>query len=343
MTGLRLTINRKAVLSDIFRFLSYITFRKIINYSSLLHSYIYSVWRRKAGLTGSPCSLTVEPLSICNLACPECPTGSAELTRQMGVIRKDDYYSFIDQTYKNLLNLSLYFQGEPYLHPYFFDLISYAHEHKIYTSCSTNGHFLTELFSKRTIKAGLDRLIISLDGTDENSYREYRKGGNFDTVIQGIHNMVALKKEMKVSNPLIVIQFLVLRTNEHLIGDIKKLAGDLQVDVLELKTARFNDFKKGNPLMPENEQYCRYKKMPGGDYVIKKRLKNSCFRMWSSSVITWDGLVVPCCFDKDAANQLGSLNQNSFKEIWSSDKYDLFRNKLLQERKGIEICRNCTT
>jgi radical SAM protein with 4Fe4S-binding SPASM domain len=343
MTGHRLTINRKAVLSDFFRFSHSLTFNKLINYTALCFSYFFSVCRRKAGLKGSPCSLTIEPLSICNLACPECPTGTAKLTRPMGVIRRNQFFSVVDQTYKKLLNLSLYFQGEPYLHPHFFDLISYAHDHNIYTSCSTNGHFLTEPASKRTIKSGLDRLIISVDGTDENSYRKYRSGGSFETVISGIKNIVALKKEMKTSNPLIIIQFLVLRTNEHLTGDIKALAEELNVDVLELKTARFNNFEKGNPLMPENEHYSRYKKTPGGKYEIKKSLKNSCFRMWSSSVVTWDGMLVPCCFDKDATHKLGDVTKNTFKEIWSSEEYDAFRNNILKERKNIEICRNCTT
>ena len=39
--------------------------------------------------------------------------------------------------------------------------------------------------------------------------------------------------------------------------------------------------------------------------------------MWHSCVITWDGKVVPCCFDKDAHHTLGDLTQNSFSEIWN--------------------------
>jgi radical SAM protein with 4Fe4S-binding SPASM domain len=59
-------------------------------------------------------------------------------------------------------------------------------------------------------------------------------------------------------------------------------------------------------------------------------------------VITWDGKVVPCCFDKDAHFVLGDLSQNSFQEIWNGEKYHRFRQSLMRSRSEIEICKNCT-
>jgi radical SAM protein with 4Fe4S-binding SPASM domain len=64
--------------------------------------------------------------------------------------------------------------------------------------------------------------------------------------------------------------------------------------------------------------------------------------MWHSCVITWDGKVVPCCFDKDAKFVLGDLTQQTFEEIWNGKKYQDFRKSLLYSRQEIEICKNCT-
>ena len=61
-----------------------------------------------------------------------------------------------------------------------------------------------------------------------------------------------------------------------------------------------------------------------------------------SCVITWDGLVVPCCFDKDAVYQMGDLKNNSFEEVWKSEPYKAFRTKVITNRKSIDICTNCT-
>jgi len=64
--------------------------------------------------------------------------------------------------------------------------------------------------------------------------------------------------------------------------------------------------------------------------------------MWHSCVITWDGKIVPCCFDKDAKYVMGDLKQQAFPEIWKSDAYNRFRASLLKGRNEIDICKNCT-
>jgi radical SAM protein with 4Fe4S-binding SPASM domain len=121
----------------------------------------------------------------------------------------------------------------------------------------------------------------------------------------------------------------------------------LGADKVELKTAQFDNFRNGNPLMPENQKRSRYKKT-GTDlegrplYRIRNRMPNHCFRMWRSCVLTWDGTVVPCCFDKNAEYGMGNLKENSFQEIWKDDKYRNFRMKILKSRKSTDICRNCT-
>jgi radical SAM protein with 4Fe4S-binding SPASM domain len=142
--------------------------------------------------------------------------------------------------------------------------------------------------------------------------------------------------------PYIILQCLILKSNEHLINEITQLSRQLEVDKLELKTAQFYNFKNGNPLMPAIPEYSRYIQNTDGAYSLKKKIKNRCLRMWQSVVITWDGKVVPCCFDKDAQHQQGDLNKSSFKEIWNGNNYKTFRKEVLINRKNIDICCNCT-
>ena len=82
--------------------------------------------------------------------------------------------------------------------------------------------------------------------------------------------------------------------------------------------------------------------MTGGNYAYKGGLANHCWRLWHDPVITWDGLVAPCCFDKDAQHKLGDLKTMPFKEIWKNQKYREFRASILQGRKNIDICSNCS-
>ncbi|MCB0501741.1 MAG: SPASM domain-containing protein, partial [Bacteroidetes bacterium] len=114
------------------------------------------------------------------------------------------------------------------------------------------------------------------------------------------------------------------------------------MDEVIFKTAQVYDFKNGNELIPTIDQYSRYKKNSDGTWSIKNTLDNQCWKMWHSCVVTWDGKVVPCCFDKDADHIMGDLSAISMKKIWASDTYKTFRGSILNSRSEIDICQNCS-
>jgi len=329
--------------NDSVNLLSKLTFKRLGNAIKVLSSYYLSKWRGKPIQWGYPISISFEPTTSCNLRCPECPSGLRAFTRPTGMLQKDFFSETIDQLYKELLYLVFYFQGEPYLNPSFLDMVKYASSRKIYTATSTNAHYLNDANAKRTIESGLDRLIISIDGTTQEVYQQYRIGGQLDKVLEGTKNIVKWKKEMKSKTPFIIFQFLVVKPNEHQIEAVKELGKEIGVDAVWFKTAQVYDYETDpNQLIPTNVKYSRYKKDDNGKVVVKNELQNHCWRLWHSPVITWDGLVVPCCFDKDAQHQLGDLKGKPFKEIWNNDKYAGFRKSIMQSRKNIDICANCS-
>lgn len=319
-----------------------ITPRKSWNAARVLSSYYVSRITHRPALSALPISIAVEPTTRCNLRCPECPSGLRAFTRPTGMLKDDLFKKVINELAPALSYLIFYFQGEPYLNPRFLEMVQYAAGKGIYTATSTNAHFLDENLAKATVQSGLDRLIISVDGTTQETYQQYRIGGNLEKVIEGTKNIIRLKKELKSKTPHVIFQFLVVRPNEHQVPDVYALAKKLGVDQVLLKTAQLYEFANGSDLMPLQEKYSRYKKNADGTYGIKNNLANHCWKMWHSCVITWDGKVVPCCFDKDAHFVLGDLTKNSFEEIWFSEAYTNFRTALLRSRRQIEICKNCT-
>ena len=248
----------------------------------------------------------------------------------------------INEVHKNLLYLTFYFQGEPYLHPEFLDMVQYASAKKIYTATSTNAHYLNDENARKTVESGLDRLIISIDGTSQETYEQYRIGGQLEKVLEGARNMVKWKKELNSNTPHLIFQYLVVRPNEHQVEEVDKIARAIGMDEVIYKTAQVYDFKNGNDLIPTIDKYSRYKQNTSGKWEIKNSLENQCWKMWHSCVITWDGRVVPCCFDKDAEHVLGEFPQTSIKEIWDGNAYRNFRNSILRSRNEIDICQNCS-
>lgn len=327
---------------DAFNLFSKLSIRKVVNITKVWSSFFWSKWKSQPLQRGLPISISIEPTTACNLGCPECPSGLKYFTRPTGNLKPKFYESIIDQLEKDLLYLTFYFQGEPYINPSFLEMVKYASDRKIYTATSTNAHFLNDENARKTVESGLDRMIISIDGTTQEVYESYRKNGDLSKVIEGTKNIIKWKKKLKSSTPNVMFQFLVVKPNEHQIEEVKKLGKELGVDSVKLKTAQVYEYENGNDLIPEQQKYSRYQKEADGKYSIKNSLEDQCWKMWSSCVITWDGKVVPCCFDKDATHRLGELKDMSFNNIWQGDAYQNFRAQLLNGRKNIDICKNCS-
>lgn len=329
-------------IADSLNFISKLNPRKLWNATKVISSFYLSSYLQRPIQWGLPFNISIEPTTSCNLGCPECPSGLKSFTRDTGTLEVDFYEKFLQETHENLIYLYFYFQGEPYLHPKFLSLVQEASKQNIYTVTSTNAHFLTPRKAKETVESGLDRILISIDGTTQDTYESYRIGGSLEKVIAGTKNLVAAKKALKSSTPHIIIQFLVVKPNEHQIPEILQLGKDLGVDEVKLKTAQIYDYKNGSDLIPTLDEYSRYKKQEDGTYVLKNKLENKCWKLWHSCVVTWDGKIVPCCFDKDAKYEMGDLSKHTFESIWRNEAYARFRTQLVLKRKSIDICTNCT-
>jgi radical SAM protein with 4Fe4S-binding SPASM domain len=329
--------------NDTVNLLRKMTIKRVANAFLVFFSFQLSRLIGRPVQWGLPISVSFEPTTSCNLRCPECPSGLRAFSRPTGMLKNDFFRETIDEIHEHLTYLIFYFQGEPYLNPDFLDMVKYASSKKIYTATSTNAHYLNDDAAKKTVESGLDRLIISIDGTTQDVYKQYRVGGNLEKVIEGARNIIKWRTALNSKTPFVFFQFLVVKPNEHQIEEIKKLAEEIGVDEVRFKTAQVYDYENDpNQLIPVQEKYSRYKIGKDGKYRPKNKMVNRCWKLWHANVITWDGLVVPCCFDKDAIHRMGDLKSGSFKQIWKSDSYKKFRSELMTGRKNIDICSNCS-
>jgi radical SAM protein with 4Fe4S-binding SPASM domain len=332
----------KIFIQDSINLLSKLTGKRLLNMAKLFSSYYISKAISKPMHWGMPMSLEVEPTTSCNLRCPQCPSGLREFSRKTGMLSFSLYKNIIDEVHEELVWLVMYFQGEPFLNSQFLDFVRYANSKNLYTATSSNAHYFNDKIARETVESGLSRLIVSIDGTTQESYSKYRIGGQIEKVIDGTERLLFWKKKLNRQTPHIIWQFIAFKHNEHEIPMIKKMALAIGVDELTIKTAQVYDYENDTEFIPNQSELSRYQKQNDGTFKLENKLLNQCWKMWRSSVITWDGLVVPCCFDKDATHQFGKITELSFNEIWRSNNYNQFRNAILKSRKGIDICTNCT-
>jgi radical SAM protein with 4Fe4S-binding SPASM domain len=327
---------------DSLNIVKHLSIRRIWNLVLLKISFWVTRISSRSIFFGQPFSLSIEPTTACNLGCPECPSGLKQFTRPTGKLNLKLHEEILKQVKNSVFYINYYFQGEPFLHPQFLSIIRQAKKARIYTTTSTNAHFIDKSKAEEIVLSGLDRLIISVDGLTQETYEQYRVHGKLEQVLTASKLLVEAKSKLKSNTPFLIFQFLAVRPNEHEIPHIFDLGRAIGIDEVRIKTAQLYEFKNGNPLMPEDQKYSRYVKQKDGTYRIKGNPGNHCWRMWSGSVLTWDGKVVPCCFDKDAKHVLGSIQESSFEEIWSSEKYKSFRKAVINNRQQIDICKNCS-
>jgi len=322
----------------------YITFNRSVNFLKSEISYLISIFGVQLTRSISPFFLSIETANYCNLHCPECPVGIRQATKTDQLLFDITLYKqLIDNQKSTLQHVILYFQGEPLLNKQLPEFIEYAHKANIYTSTSTNGQFLNKKNAREIVLSGLDKLIVSVDGSTQETYESYRKGGKLQKTLDGIKELVYWKKELKSATPLIEIQFIVLKTNEHQLPDMKRLAKKMKADRLTFKTAQLYDFENGNDRLTTIKKYARYKQMPDGKYQIRNSLPNHCHRIWSGAVINAHGEVLPCCYDKNSEFSFGNINENPLNACLHNKKATDFRNTILQNRKQYEMCQNCTS
>ncbi|MDP8288215.1 MAG: radical SAM/SPASM domain-containing protein [Candidatus Electryonea clarkiae] len=298
---------------------------------------------RKQVLLGMPVMLMVEPGTACQLRCPHCPTGRGDLSRQAGRLSFDNFRKIWDTIKPAPVRLQLWNQGEPLTNPDTPKIIRYAARSGSWVVMATNVELLAKKeLAEEIVASGLYEVVLSLDGASDNSHIAYREGGDFSKVETGIRNLVEAKKRLKLKYPLLTWQFIMFRHNLHEMTKAKQLAKKWGVDRIQFKTAQLEDLSKdeGEKWLPDSPKLRRYK-FNGDNWLLKRRERFFCDRLFSTAVILWDGTVVPCCFDKDGSYPMGNALENTFPEVWHSKDYHKFRSEWIKGNRP-EMCDNCT-
>lgn len=296
-----------------------------------------------------PVFVSVEPANFCQLSCPECPVGMrGEGLRttgdgKKGVMSVDDFRRIVAKVTPFVHTLQLFWQGEPLLNDHLPDMVRIAREAGIYTIVSTNAQRLDEHTARALAQAGLNRIIVSMDGWTQASYAQYRRGGDVEKVKQAV-SLLRQAKQQTGAHMLIELQCLYLKTNEHEWSVFRREYRRLGADLLTMKTAQIYNYSHGSDLLPTDSRYARYKwNAHTHMYEPKHRLRNRCYRLWSGCVIDVHGNVLPCCYDKQQTFVLGNLinPDTSLADIWHNKKAAGFRQAVLNKRASIPMCTNC--
>jgi MoaA/NifB/PqqE/SkfB family radical SAM enzyme len=299
-----------------------------------------------------PRAVVIEPVNVCQLECPLCPTGAGKLNYDPMMMSLETFKRVIAKVpfAKTIL---LHKAGEPFLNPDVLSMVRHAADQKMEVIVSTNFSFTRpDQFFDDLVNSGLHRLVVSLDGASQESYAKYRIGGSYELVIANIKKLVQTKICLGQGRPEIVWQFLVNRFNEDEIETARKISQQLQIQ-FDVRPMDISDNlpdveldgsieDRKNYWIGKNKKYICDRYNESFRYPVYSGL---CPNLFSSVVITVDGKVLPCCEVWDKGSVFGDLlSVDSFGDIWFSQEYVQSRLRMFRRdsRDSVKtVCFRC--
>ena len=308
---------------------------------------------RRTRLLGRPYRLFVDPINICNLLCPLCPTGLNLKGRKKGKMPPEVFHKVLRELGATAKQMLLYNWGEPLLHEQIFRYVRAAQDLDIETWLSTNLNIFSEETAREMIASGLRHLIISLDGTTPETYAQYRVGGDFHRVVENAKLLHRVKQKMNARFPRVNMQFLAFKHNLADVPRVRALGAEIGADEVTI-TGGYLGGKGQTPFIgsADTQELMDLWLVDDPayrgefDYFRTDGVLNPhpCYFLWKTATINWDGSVAPCCCVYEKSTDFGNIMEEPFHKIWNNETFRSARAcfRRGKEREGPQnICHVC--
>jgi radical SAM protein with 4Fe4S-binding SPASM domain len=315
--------------------LRHATPRKLMNLALIEAEYRL----RRSRLRGKPYILVVDPLNVCNLRCPLCPTGLLTPNRKAQLMSWDTYTRSIDELAPWAFKVNLFNWGEPLLHPHVYDMIRYAAQRNLGTALSTN--LSVELSDEQIdsiVTCGLEFLCLSIDGVTQETYQIYRKRGSIALVLSNLERLIARRRALKSTTPIIEWQFIQMRHNLSELDAAARMATELGVDL-------FRTIEVGLPFDSPDGDRLRLEWYPpkAAASDTNEPADSACYFLYRYGVVNPDAGVSPCCVVYGENTDFGNLATQRFSQIWNNDAFVSARNHYVTggQISTATVCDRC--
>ncbi|WP_242245385.1 radical SAM/SPASM domain-containing protein [Bacillus cereus group sp. BfR-BA-01400] len=293
----------------------------------------------------------IETTNACDCTCVMCPRGIGLMDRAVSPMSMDLYEKIINEVNEffpngyvpefveqsqpieemvssnyEITGIRLHHFGEPLLDPKLCERVTYSRENSnVDVHFSVNPTKLKPKISERLIKSGIKRLLIALDGTNDEEYKEIRgKTVNYEKAVSNILAFIKLRDEL---NPALII-------------DLQMVSMSRTRESIE----EFKDFWESKGVNVYIKHFFPYPDVNHEEFKIENEdvFFKGCTFPFTSMTIMKDGTVVPCCSDYNGEINLGNVNVNSLDEIWNGETYREFRKDFITNNLSEDsVCRRC--
>ncbi len=299
--------------------------------------YFYNVILKRAKVSHRPFYAMIEPSSRCNLKCRMCWRTLYPFNRPETDMPLEKFTPLMEQLGPQLIFAALWNYGEPFLNRDLPKMVEACSRQGIVSVLSTNASLLEREQCLNLMAAGLKYLIISVDGVTEDVYQHYRVGARLSDLEKRVRALCGLKKEMRSAFPFVEVQLIVMRGNEHQVGEFLPMMRAWGADRVSLK--KFSALRR-------SDAGCEMLPLKGGYRLDCHKDRGEvfgkfCAAPWQMLVVNADGGVVPCCSDYFSARRMGNVFYENVDEIWNNGSYGALRQQMRENRAAVDICADC--
>jgi radical SAM protein with 4Fe4S-binding SPASM domain len=287
----------------------------------------------------TPMVLFVDPASVCNFQCAFCPTGDRELIkgtgRFVGRMKFELFKKVIDDLAdfdRPIKVLRMYKDGEPFLNNDLAKMIEYAKQSNRvdYIDTTTNGSLLKPERMGPIIKAGLDKINISIDGMNREQYLKFTNFDfNFGAFVENVKWLYENKNQCEI----------VIKIPKQLITEAQQKTffdtfGDY-CDRISLENFA--------PCWPDfNVEARTGVTITEGIYNQPISYTETCPYIFYGMSVNADGLVSSCFLDWERKLLVGDVRTERLVDIWNSDRFNKLRLQHLDgKRRENTVCSKC--
>jgi MoaA/NifB/PqqE/SkfB family radical SAM enzyme len=306
---------------------------------------------------GMPSAVQIEVSNRCNCSCIMCNIEEMNKLRPPKFLSMQEVKGILDQ-FPYVKHVALAGLGEPLLNPHIIDMVDLCTQRGIKSEIFTNAMLLSKDKIRLLTSAGLAHLNISIDSTDPKLFSQIRRGADLETVVENVKEIIAFKKDHISKKTSVRVIAVATKENVHQLTNIVQLAFDLEVDAITVKKVLTDG--DDSLVIPEGSQQFQADLLRLKENLLQKRPefeillafaygnrnngknlnRTLCQFPWSTTYITSEGEVTPCCAIPNAKNlSFGNVFTGRFDSMWNGKAYRDFRKNL--KKRLPAVCRHC--
>lgn len=281
----------------------------------------------------TPLHIFLDPSAACNFSCKFCFNKDKSKTSHK-IMEYELFEKIVDdlkQFPEPLKVLRMYKEGEPLLNKNLENMIKHAKTSGVCEKVdfTTNGSMLNPTRNKLLIDAGLDAMVISVEGISEEQY--YETSGvriDFKEYANNIKHLYKNKGNCRVH--VKTTDMNINKSNEE---EFYSIFGDICDEI---------SIDKITPIWSDVDISDIKQDFKSGIYNNEIQANKVCPYIFYSLTINSDGSVSSCFMDWQHKNILGNVKEKSFYDIWNSKEvFELRKAHLTGDLSKFGICKDC--